>query len=371
MERVMKKVGVFFGTRPEVIKLAPVILHPINPEIELIPISTGQHAELKDRFVTEFGIKVMFDLKLMRQNQSLNEVHSRCIQSFEKLIVENKFDAVVVHGDTATALGIALAAYNRNIPIFHVEAGLRSHDLQNPFPEEMNRRLISQLATYNFAPTQTAKENLLLENIESSSIEVTGNTIVDALFTFISQNASRLQSLELPKRFDDHTKNVLITVHRRENHRKIESFASTMKMLATKMPDVGFWLPVHPNPNVKNVLIALENLYPNLHILPPLGYSDFIAALLKSDLVITDSGGVQEESVSLNKRCLVLRESTERPEVVLSGLGKLITFESQEFINEVEYFLGLTVVDKESKSPFGDGRAASRIIAAIERFLLE
>jgi UDP-N-acetylglucosamine 2-epimerase (non-hydrolysing) len=365
----MKKVGVFFGTRPEVIKLAPIILHPINSDFELIPISTGQHSELKDEFVNEFGIVVMVDMELMRPNQTLNHFLSRCIQSCEKVMIENDLKASVVHGDTATALGVALASYNRNIPVFHVEAGLRSNDVQNPFPEEMNRRLISQLASFNFAPTQSARTNLLVENIESSKIEVTGNTIVDALFNFMNQNTLKIKHSEFTESFNMHDKNILLTVHRRENHRNIESFASTLKVLATRLPAVGFWLPVHPNPNVKNVLTALENLLPNLHILPPLGYADFLAALLKSDLVITDSGGVQEESISLNKRCLVLRESTERPEVITSGLGKLVTFESQEFINEVEHSLGLPAVDKEQTSPFGDGKAASRIITTIERIL--
>jgi UDP-N-acetylglucosamine 2-epimerase len=285
------------------------------------------------------------------------------------MIFENNLDAAVVHGDTATALSVALASYNRNIPIFHVEAGLRSHDLQNPFPEEMNRRLISQLASFNFAPTQNAKNNLLAENIENSKIEVTGNTIVDALFNFINQNTLRIEQSEFTNSFKKHDKNILMTVHRRENHKNIERFALTLKELAPRFPSVGFWLPVHPNPNVKNVLSSLENLIPNLHILPPLGYPDFVAALLKSDLVITDSGGVQEESISLNKRCLVLRESTERPEVITSGLGKLVNFDSRNFINEVEYFLGLPAVGGERTCPFGDGNASSKIIATIERIL--
>lgn len=361
-----KRIGIIFGTRPEVIKLSPLMCAHANDVFEYVFISTGQQESLNHQALEDFSIQPHFSLGLMKPNQSLNSYLSNALSALEGALAEQNIDLVMVHGDTGTALAGALASYNLHIPVIHIEAGLRSHDLNNPFPEEMNRRLISQIATYNFAPTEIARANLLAEGVPNERIFVVGNTIVDVVNNVLSKYDDQLTNLPIVDQFKKFEKNVLFTVHRRENHKNMEVLATTLELLANFSEFLGLWVPVHPNPNVRGKLIHLKEKYPNLHIMEPLDYLSFLAAEKYSDLIVTDSGGIQEESTVLGKYCLVLRDTTERPELIFSGWGELIKFDSEsiktriiEVLKDLEKFKGGT-------SPFGDGNTGLRIQEILE-----
>jgi UDP-N-acetylglucosamine 2-epimerase (non-hydrolysing) len=357
----MKKIAVIFGTRPEVIKLSPLINDASNSNYELFLISTGQQEDLNHKALREFKIKPDISFGLMRPNQSLNTFLSSAILALERKLSEERIDYVIVHGDTGTALAGAIAAYNLRIPVAHLEAGLRSHDLENPFPEEMNRKLISQLASLHFSPTPVATENLRREGIPNSHIREVGNTIVDVVQGIIRKYSEDLESTKLVGEFRKYEKNILFTIHRRENHKNMPILVDTLEELAQVNPSFGIWVPVHPNPNVKSHLTKLDNLYPNLHILEPLDYLDFISAIMHCSLVITDSGGVQEEATVLKRYCLVLRETTERPELLASGWGELVKFTKSEILERVYEQLVKGEISNSKKSPFGDGHTLERI----------
>lgn len=365
----MIRLAVIFGTRPEVIKLSPIINDERNPIYELVLISTGQQEGLNDRALEDFSIHPQHSLGLMRPNQTLNSYLSSAISAIENKLVEERIDYVMVHGDTGTALAGALAAFNMKIPVIHIEAGLRSFDLNNPFPEEMNRKLISQLTSIHFAPTENARKNLLAEGINSKDIYVVGNTIVEVVNNVIQKYSHRLEACKITSKFPNYDKNILITVHRRENHVNMDELVSTLEDLSSKHSNWGFWAPVHPNPNVKKKLDSLKNKKPNLHIVDPLDYLEFTAAMKNCDLIVTDSGGVQEEATVLKKYCLVLRKTTERPEVVTSGYGELVPFFKNDIEAKVEQAVLNNLIGLASIPPFGSGDTSLRIRETLSRIL--
>ena len=365
----MKRVAIILGTRPEVIKLAPLIWPENATEnISYEIVSTGQHTTLKDTALLDFVIEPKFELNLMTQNQSLAEYGSKCIEKVTGLLRNEKFDGVVVQGDTSTTLFGGLSAFYLGIPIFHVEAGLRTGDLHNPFPEEMNRRALSQFANLHFAPTESARRNLLNENIPEKNVFVTGNTIVDSMNQIISKIDSEGINAFKQVGGKKYSKNILITVHRRENHRQLRELVKSIESFARNNPSVGIWLPVHPNPNVSAEIDKLREVASNVRILDALPYSQFIALLKEMDLVITDSGGVQEEAVTLGKKVLILRDTTERPEGVKANIAKLVKISAFTLPFEIEAALNSKVIEKNTQL-YGDGRAARRINSLIEDYL--
>lgn len=363
---VRKRVGMIFGTRPEVIKLSPLMNCVVNDIFEYVFISTGQQKSLNHQALEDFRIQPHCSLGLMKPNQSLNTFLSNALNALEGVLTQEKIDYVMVHGDTGTALAGALASYNLRIPVIHIEAGLRSRDRNNPFPEEMNRRLVSQIASYNFAPTELARDNLLAEGVTSEKIFVVGNTIVDVVINALNKYDNRLKVLPIVEQFKHFRKNVLFTVHRRENHKNMDEFARTLETLAKSSDSLGLWVPVHPNPNVRGKLVHLKGKYKNLHIIEPLDYLNFLAAEKFSDLIVTDSGGIQEESTVLGKYCLVLRDTSERPELISSGWGELIQFESQVINSRIFEVLDNPEKFQGEGSPFGDGNTGPQIQRILE-----
>ena len=361
----MKRIAFIFGTRPEIIKLAPIVKAARNSHSDIHLISTDQQSDLNAAALHDHEMRPTYSLGLMRPNQGLNSFLSSAISALGTILVENDYSGVIVHGDTATALASSLAAYNVNVPVFHVEAGLRTFDLENPFPEEMNRRLISQLATLHFAPTDRARMNLEAEGIAPESIHQVGNTIVDIVNQTRYENKDRISSSEVISKFSQFEQNVLVTVHRRENHDKLFELVKALRLLCKANPKVGFWIPVHPNPNVVRELSTLKTFAPNLKLVPPMDYFDFLAAMLHSNFLVTDSGGVQEEATVIKKYCLVLRDFTERPELIESGMGQLVEFTSQKIAHAVEKQLNYPSNVNSIESPFGDGNAAERICSIL------
>lgn len=363
---VKKRIGMIFGTRPEVIKLSPLMNAQANDIFEYVFISTGQQESLNYQALQDFDIHPHCSLGLMKPNQSLNTYLSNALNALERVLAKEEIDYVMVHGDTGTALAAALASYNLQIPVIHIEAGLRSRDVNNPFPEEMNRKLVSQIATFNFAPTEIARQNLLAEGVPSERIFVVGNTIVDVVEHVLARYTSKLNELPVVEQFKGYEKNVLFTVHRRENHKNMDEFARTLESLVSISDSLGLWVPVHPNPNVRERLMHLKGAYPNLHILEPLDYLSFLAAEKHADLIVTDSGGIQEEATVLKKYCLVLRDTTERPELISSGWGELTNFDSQSIKSRIIEVLDNLEKFKGETSPFGDGTTGTKIQAILE-----
>ena len=362
---LQKKIMLVYGTRPEFIKLAPLILELRNrKQVSLVVVNTGQHKEMVDDLEDFFGIQPDYKLKIMVKNQHLNGVLSKVIEKITTLFEANKPEVVIVQGDTTSVLGVALAAYNCAIPVAHVEAGLRSGDLNNPFPEELNRKTVSLFATYNFAPTALTAKNLIKEKVDQKTIFVTGNTVVDALKLVVKKS---VQPTGTNGRTIAHSKRrvILITAHRRENHGKgIEGICRAVIDLVQMYADVEFIWPVHPNPNVKKMVFELLGSVDRVRLTPPLSYFELIQAMNASYMIWTDSGGIQEEAPTLKKPILILRKLTERPEVILSGFGKLVGTDTSSIIaatqlllnNKKNYALRIA-----GKNPFGDGQASKRI----------
>jgi UDP-N-acetylglucosamine 2-epimerase (non-hydrolysing) len=363
------KILVLFGTRPEAIKLAPIIHALDGGPAETVVVSSSQHRELLKPFLSMLDIGTSYDLGVMRRDQTPNQVASRVLAKFDKVLDEERPDLILVQGDTTTTLAGALAGFNRRIPVGHVEAGLRSGNLNSPFPEEMNRRVVSQIATFHFAATELNRGNLLKEGIASERIFVTGNPVVDALKYILRKP----QSDKRITRLIEETKGMrrlLLTTHRRE------SFGATMggnlrvlRDFVEKRKDVSLFFPVHPNPNVKAVAEEILAGNDRVHLIEPLGYIDFIALMKESWLIVSDSGGVQEEAPSLGKPLLVLRENTERPEAIHSGIAKLVGGSPNrlKLMLEENYTIDTwTRSVKEIANPFGDGTAARRIVKIIE-----
>lgn len=349
-----------FGTRPEAIKMAPVLKQFEHiPEITSLVCVTAQHRHMLDTFLELFQIKSDFDLNIMKPGQSLTEITTSILTELKPILQEVKPDLLLVQGDTTSAMAGALAAFYERIPVGHIEAGLRTGNLQMPWPEEMNRKVIGSLASLHFAPTQKAKENLLRESIAEETIFVTGNTVIDALFLILqSQKRPSFDFIDPKKRL------ILVTGHRRENFG--EGFQSICKAISTlaQREDIQIVYPVHLNPQVQGPVRLLLGHLPNVKLIEPLDYISFVFLMHLSYLVLTDSGGVQEEAPSLGKPVLVMRDVTERPEGVEAGTAKLVGTNAAIIVKEVERLLDDPLhyrTMSQAHNPYGDGHAAKRI----------
>ncbi len=374
----MRKVAVVFGTRPEAIKLAPVVLELKKyKDVSVSICVTGQHREMLDQVLAVFEIVPDVDLKLMRPNQTLTELTSRMIDALGRYLTEIKPDVVVVQGDTTTVFCASLAAFYHKIPIAHVEAGLRTYDLLSPWPEEANRVLTTRLAKWHFAPTETNRQNLLREGVDNAFITVTGNTVIDALMVARSKvivQPPPIQGLHGNSLAAfGKQRMVLITGHRRENFGTgFEHICRAVYRLAVAFPDVHFVYPVHLNPNVREpvlrILSAGESRSANIHLVEPQPYLSFVALMNRSCLILTDSGGVQEEAPSLGIPVLVMRDTTERPEAIMAGTVKLVGTDEETIFNEAALLLTNEEIRKKAtkiRNPYGDGHAAERIVSIL------
>ena len=360
----MKKIHCVVGTRPEAIKMAPVILAlKEQPWAEVRVLATAQHRHMLDQVLNFFGIEPDIDLNIMRPNQSLTTLTARLLLDMDDVLQAEKPDAVLVQGDTTTVMTVALACFYHRIPIGHVEAGLRTWDMQNPFPEEANRVIAGKLARWHFAPTEGSRQNLLKEGVPDAEIVVAGNTVIDALLMAAAKDLEITVPLDPTKRL------VLVTSHRRENFGEpFRNICRALRTLAETNPAVQFLYPVHPNPNVKDVADELLAGLPNFTLCEPLDYAPFIAAMKRAYIILTDSGGVQEEAPALGKPVLVLRDETERPEAVDQGVVKLVGSNYESIVKEAQRLLD----DEEAYramargvSPYGDGHAAERIVSVL------
>lgn len=369
------RIMTIYGTRPEAIKVAPIIKAiEAADDLESITVVTGQHREMLDQVNTMFEIVPDHDLNIMASGQTLNGIVAKVISGVDQILEDEKPDAVIVQGDTSTVMGAAVASFNRQIPVIHLEAGLRSGDINSPFPEEANRKLTSQIAALHLAPTDTSKSNLTREDVSENDIVITGNSVIDTLM-FATENLQvhfedeRLEALQKAK--DDGTAGrvLLVTAHRRENlGSAMEDIGAAVAEIAAKYPDLTIVFPIHKNPKVRAAIRPAVEGLDNVLLIEPLAYAEFTRALSLADVVLTDSGGVQEEAPSLGKPVLVMRENTERPEAVVAGTVKLIGTHKQRLVDEVsllldsdEAYAGMA----NAVNPYGDGAAAYRTIEAI------
>ena len=382
----MKKIMLVFGTRPEAIKMAPLVKEfQKNPDIfKTIVCVTGQHREMLDQVLRIFDITPDYDLNIMKQGQDLYDVTARVLTGMRDVLKECRPDVVLVHGDTTTSTAAALAAFYQQIPVGHVEAGLRTHNIYSPWPEEMNRQITGRIATYNFAPTPLSRENLLKENVLDCQITVTGNTVIDALYWVVEriktdgalENSLSKELVDAGYNVDrlvEDKKLVLITGHRRENFGDgFISMCTAIKDLTEKYPDVDFVYPMHLNPNVRRPIHEvfgddLSNLG-NMFFIEPLEYLSFVYLMEKSTIVLTDSGGIQEEAPGLGKPVLVMRDTTERPEALSAGTVKLVGTDYDKIMNEVSALIENSAAYERMShavNPYGDGNACKRIIESL------
>ena len=354
-----------FGTRPEAIKMAPVLTE-LNkyPEITSVVCVTAQHREMLDQVLELFEIKPDYDLSIMQPNQSLSEITARALTKLDEVLTKAKPDWVLVQGDTTTAMVGALAAFYHQIKVGHVEAGLRSFDKYQPFPEEINRKIATSISDLHFAPTEVSKQNLIREGINEANILVTGNTVIDALLQVADKpydwDSSPLSEIPRDKKI------ILVTAHRRENHGEpLHNICAALRTLAERFSDVQIVYPVHLNPNVQKIVRATLGEIPNVTLLEPLEYLPLVQLMKQSHLVITDSGGIQEEAPGLGKPVLVLREVTERPEGVTAGTVKLVGTNTATIVTEAANLLmNVDTYQKMSQAvnPYGDGNASARIV---------
>ncbi|MDD3945651.1 MAG: UDP-N-acetylglucosamine 2-epimerase (non-hydrolyzing) [Bacteroidales bacterium] len=381
-----QRILLVFGTRPEAIKMAPLIIEfNKNPnQFETIVCVTAQHRKMLDQVLELFNITPDYDLNIMKAGQDLYDVTSRVLLGLRDVLRESKPDLILVHGDTSTSTAAALAAFYQQIPVGHVEAGLRSHNIYSPWPEEMNRQITGRIATYNFAPTDLSRQNLLREGINDEKITVTGNTVIDALY-MVRERIKKNKNLENKlseelliagydaNRLEKGKKLVLITGHRRENFGEgFISICKAIKYLAHNHLDVDFVYPMHLNPNVRKPIFEifgddLSNL-DNLFFTEPLEYLSFVYLMEKSNIVLTDSGGIQEEAPGLGKPVLVMRNTTERPEALEAGTVKLVGTSFSKIVSEISSLLkNNNYYERMSKSvnPYGDGKACERIVASL------
>lgn len=383
----MKKIMLVFGTRPEAIKMAPLVKafqHQAD-SFQTIVCVTGQHREMLDQVLSIFNIKPNYDLNIMKQGQDLYDITANVLIGMRTVLKEAQPDIVLVHGDTTTSTAAALAAFYQQIPVGHVEAGLRTHNIYSPWPEEMNRQITSRIATYHFAPTSLSRENLLNENIPDETITITGNSVIDALYWVVNKiKADTSLQLQLQtelynagynvSRLTEGKKLVLITGHRRENFGQgFINICTAIKDLAQKYPNTDFVYPMHLNPNVRKPihdvfgsdLTTLDNMF----FIEPLEYLAFVYLMEKSTIVLTDSGGIQEEAPGLGKPVLVMRDTTERPEALAAGTVKLVGTDYHKIMSELSTLLdSKEAYDQMSKAvnPYGDGLACNRIIAKLK-----
>ncbi len=367
-----QKILVLFGTRPEVIKLAPIIHELEKRFFQTVIVSSSQHKDLLKPFLKMLKIETDFDLRVMKKDQTPSQVCARVLVKLDAVLEAEKPDLILVQGDTTTALAGALAGFNRKIPVGHVEAGLRSGNLQSPFPEEMNRRLISQIAVFHFAATESNRTNLLNEQVSSEKIFVTGNTVVDTL-QHILKNLTPGRKINELIEATANQKRILLTTHRRESFG--DAMSGNLKVLrdfVEKRKDVCLIFPVHPNPNVREITGEILSGQPRIHLIEPLDYTDFVALMKESWLIVSDSGGIQEEAPSLGKPLFVLRENTERPEAIRSGVAKLVGGNPRKLKMMLEENYAVPTWIKsvgEVSNPFGDGKSAKRITRIIEEKL--
>jgi UDP-N-acetylglucosamine 2-epimerase (non-hydrolysing) len=374
----VNKIAVVFGTRPEAIKLAPVILAlKADNQFECRVCITAQHREMLDQILQEFGISPDIDLNLMKSNQTLAGLTSLCIESIDHYFAKEKPDMVILQGDTTSVFCAALSAFYHHIPIAHVEAGLRTFNLYSPWPEEANRVLTSHLADLHFAPTMTSRENLLKEGIRAERIFITGNTIIDALFIAlekIKESSPNIPGLPYSLLWPDSTEPlILITGHRRENFGNgFENVCQAISELSKRFADVAFVYPVHLNPNVRKPVFNILSGRKNVYLIEPLSYLSFVALMNRSVLILTDSGGVQEEAPSLGKPVLVMRDTTERPEAIAAGAVKLTGTDKEAIIESV----ALLLTDSKAYNamvatvnPYGNGNAAYQILTVCRDYL--
>ena len=381
---IMKNMMLVFGTRPEAIKMAPLVkeFQKYPEKFKTIVCVTGQHREMLDQVLRIFDIQPDYDLNIMMQGQDLYDVTAKVLIGMRDVLKETQPDIVLVHGDTTTSTAAALAAFYQQIPVGHVEAGLRTHNIYSPWPEEMNRQITGRITTYHFAPTSLSKDNLLQEGVAGEQIIVTGNTVIDALYMVVEKiKNDGILSCELEKvlkasgydisRLSDGKKLVLITGHRRENFGDgFISMCKAIKSLSEKYPEVDFVYPMHLNPNVRKPIHEVfgKSQRANLFFIEPLEYLSFVYLMEKAAIVLTDSGGIQEEAPGLGKPVLVMRDTTERPEALAAGTVKLVGTNYDKIVNEVSGLLdSQEYYEKMSKAvnPYGDGKACSRIVKAL------
>ena len=366
----MKKVMCVFGTRPEAIKMAPVVKAiEQNENLQSIVTVTAQHREMLDQVLQLFQITPDYDLNLMKQGQTLTDITAGVLRGLEDILKAEQPDLVLVHGDTTTTFAAALAAFYQQIPVGHVEAGLRSGNMLSPYPEEANRKLTGVMTGLHFSPTPESRQNLLRENADDTKIFVTGNTVIDALLATVKEQY-QFADADLQKLLDGSSKKVLITAHRRENQgEQMKHIFQAVRRLHETLPEVEFIFPIHKNPKVRELAAQILGDLARVHIIEPLDYEPFANAMARVDLIMTDSGGLQEEAPALGKPVLVLRDTTERPEAVTAGTVELVGTDE-----ELIYNTALTLLTDEAAyskmanavNPYGDGKACGRITAAIE-----
>ncbi len=383
-----KKVMIVFGTRPEAIKMAPLVkkLQEKTNEIQAIVCVTGQHREMLDQVLHIFDIKPDYDLNIMKQGQDLYDITTRVLMGMREVLREVCPDVVLVHGDTTTSTATALAAFYQQIPVGHVEAGLRTYNVYSPWPEEMNRQITGRIATYHLAPTLQSERNLLLEGVRKEAIVVTGNTVIDALYLVIKKiqededlEAELKANLKVSgydiSRLSGKRKLVLITGHRRENFGDgFLSICKAIRILVEKYQNIDFVYPMHLNPNVRKPIneIFSEQHFTNLFFIEPLEYLSFVYLMEKSTIVLTDSGGIQEEAPGLGKPVLVMRDTTERPEALEAGTVKLVGTNCEKIVSEVSVLLDDEAYYMEMSNainPYGDGMASNRIYDFLSQVL--
>lgn len=361
----MKKILCIVGTRPEAIKMAPIIEElKADPFFKVRVLATAQHRDMLDQVLEIFDIKPDLDLNIMRANQALSELTGRLLLALDEVLDDEQPDVVLAQGDTTTVLTAALSSFYHKIPFGHVEAGLRTGNINSPFPEEMNRVMVGRIATWHFAPTEESKRNLLREGIPIESIFVTGNSVIDALYSIVGRCTGPLVNSSDQKRL------LLVTVHRRENFGiPFRGICSALLQLASKNKDLEILFPVHPNPSICEVAHEILANHDGITLCEPLGYVPFIKAMKRAHIILSDSGGVQEEAPALGKPVLVLREKTERPEAVDMGVVKLIGSDSDLIVSEVQKLLDDEALYKsmaKGVSPYGDGLAANRIVQVLK-----
>lgn len=374
----MKKILLVFGTRPEAIKMAPLVkaLQKDTEHFETRVCVTAQHRQMLDQVLEVFGITPEYDLNIMAPNQDLYDITAKVLLGLREVLKDFRPDTVLVHGDTTTSMAASLAAFYMQIPVGHVEAGLRTYNMLSPWPEEMNRQVTDRICTYYFAPTEQSRANLLQENIDAKKIFITGNTVIDALLMavdIISTTAGVKEKMAKELQEKGYTvgdrEYILVTGHRRENFGDgFLHICKAIKELAALHPEMDIVYPVHLNPNVQKPVYELLSGLSNVYLISPLDYLPFIYAMQHSTLLLTDSGGVQEEAPSLGKPVLVMRDTTERPEAVEAGTGKLVGTDAEAIVSNVTALLQDKEMYKrmsETHNPYGDGQACERIIAAL------
>ncbi|QSV45032.1 non-hydrolyzing UDP-N-acetylglucosamine 2-epimerase [Geobacter benzoatilyticus] len=377
MSKARKKIAVILGTRPEAIKLAPVIDTFVRDDrFQVIVISTAQHRQMLDQVLQLFRIIPQYDLNIMTDNQSISDVTTACLNGVGAILAAERPDMAIVQGDTTTVFASALASFYQRIPVGHVEAGLRTADKFSPFPEEVNRRLASVLTDIHFAPTEWARDNLLKEGVPAERIVVTGNTVVDALFEVASRDVDCFAAVPGLVEFLDRVgRFVLVTAHRRESFGEpFRGMCRAMKEIVAGNQGLGIIYPVHPNPNVRNIVREILQDDPHVLLLDPLDYITFVHLMKRACLILTDSGGVQEEAPSLGKPVLIMREKTERQEGVTAGVTRLVGTTREGIVSAVNLLLRSDYEYRRmatGRNPFGDGMAAERIVERVAQYFSE